>query len=115
MPIFQSVKAGATTYLELDTGEKDYYKLLLQQHFLELDDYKRTHSAVMRFSARIKDSVASVNTSYLRDCTTPQDMLFKLKVAFAPSDKSRECNMILRYRKLQKPPRTKNLDSWLHS
>jgi hypothetical protein len=62
-PTFQSVKAGATTYLELDPGERNYYKLLLLQHFSELDDYKRLHSAVIRFSARIQNSVTNINTS----------------------------------------------------
>jgi hypothetical protein len=114
-PTFQSVKARATTYLELDSGERDYYKLLLQQHFSELGNYKRLHSAVMWFSAHIQDSVANINTSYLCDCITPRDMLVKLKAAFAPSDQSRESDMLLHYRKLHKPPRTKNLDGWLHS
>jgi hypothetical protein len=114
-PSVTSIKETAATYLDLDASEKDYYKLLPQRYYTRLDHFKRTNSAVKRFGARIQDSIADVNATYIRDSSIPHAMLVALKKAFAPSDKSRERDMVLRYRKLQKAPKSRNLDSWLHS
>ena len=41
-------------------------------------------------------------------------MLVKLKARFGPTDKTRRAEMLIKYRKIQKAPRIKSLEPWLH-
>jgi hypothetical protein len=110
-----SIKATATTYLDLDASEKYYYNLLLQCYYTRLDNFMKMNSAAQRFGVQSQDSIADVNATYIRDSSTPHAMLLSLKKAFAPRNKSSECDMVLCYRKFQKAPKSRNLVSRLQS
>jgi hypothetical protein len=50
--------------------------------------------------------------TYTLDCETPYDMLVELKQRIAPTDRAREAEMVSKYNKLKKAPKTQSLDHW---
>jgi hypothetical protein len=58
-------------------------------------------------------TVARTYLHLLLECETVHDMLIILKERFAPTNQFRELELREQYRKIQRMPRSQNLDSWL--
>jgi hypothetical protein len=55
-------------------------------------------------------SISRTYLPYTLDCETPYDMLVELKQRIAPTDRAREAEMVNKYNKLKKAPKTHSLD-----
>ena len=88
----------------------DLYRIRYQRYTADMEKYK----TLQLFMTRIQETISTNVLSYTINCDTAYDMLVKLKVRFAPTDKTRRAEMLVKYRKIQKAPRNKSLEPWLH-
>lgn len=109
-PKAQDIDSTKNQLSDLDPADHDIYRIHYQRYLHDLDDYRRQRKALQAFKARIQESVSRNIITYTFNCETPHEVIVKLRTRFAPTDETREQEMLVQYRKLQKPPRSKNLE-----
>jgi hypothetical protein len=71
------------------------------------------YKAVQHFMLRIQESLAANVIPQTLRSTTAHAILVVLKDRYAPTDKSRKAKLLQQYRRLQKPPSSKDIELWL--
>lgn len=112
-PTVASINPEKNTLAELSTAERELYRIQLSDYQYESTRYDQEFRALNGFTARILESIAQQIIPYTYYCDTPKDILAKLKQQFAPTDKTREKEVLVRYQQLCEPPQSRNLEQWL--
>ncbi|KAF2629279.1 hypothetical protein BU25DRAFT_316825, partial [Macroventuria anomochaeta] len=78
-------------------------------------EYRRQKKALAEFNSEIGKTIAAKHLYLIENKDTPYKRLTTLKKHLAPSDATRQCDLIARYKALQTPPRGKKTEEWLRS
>ena len=113
LPTIQSISEDAESYSSLSATNREFYRLERQSYHQDRTEYLETKKNLVNFCTRIQQLVSRQNLSITFKCDTPYDMLVKLHDRFAPTDQTREQEMIARYHRLLKAPKGRNLETWL--
>ncbi|KAF2737725.1 hypothetical protein EJ04DRAFT_591278, partial [Polyplosphaeria fusca] len=98
-PQLADYHGGATSIAQLTAAKLKLYEWEYERW--ERRDIGKTNAAKHLYLIENKD--------------TPHDRLTTLKKHLAPSDASRQRDLIVRYKNLQTPPRGKKIEEWLRS
>lgn len=86
------------------------YQIRYQRYIAQ----RKRYDTLKQFRSTIQGTVELTTVlPYTFGCDTAYEMMVKLKARFAPTDLSREKETILKYKKLQKPPKAKDVETWL--
>ncbi|KAF2733871.1 hypothetical protein EJ04DRAFT_564732 [Polyplosphaeria fusca] len=77
--------------------------------------FERQKKALAEFDSEISKAIAAKHLYLIENKDTPHDRLTTLQKHLAPSDASRQRDLITRYKNLQTPPRGKKVEEWLRS
>jgi hypothetical protein len=81
----------------------------------KLAEYKVQKKALASLSSEIASTVASSQVFHIFDCHDARSRLVKLKKVFAPSDATRDRELLAKYKALQQTQRGKQIEAWLDS
>ena len=112
-PLSSDVNPAKTDPDELSGAEKEQLKRLQAEYKRKISLYERQDTALGNLRTYIQETISRSYLTYTLDCDTAYDMLVKLKQRVAPTDRAREAEMINKYNKLKKAPKTQSLDHWL--
>ena len=112
-PTAQTINSSKTELGTLDSRETQLYTIMMARYEKEFTKYEQKMKALNGFTVRILESLSQAIVPYVYHCKSPNEMLVKLKQQFATTDKTREKEVLVRYREMCKPPSTKNLEQWL--
>jgi hypothetical protein len=76
---------------------------------------RRQKKALAEFNSEIGKMIASKYLYLIENKNTPHDRLTTLKKHLAPSDATRQHDLIVRYKALQTPPPGRKVEEWLRS
>lgn len=88
----------------------DLYRIRYQRYTADMEKFK----TLQLFMTRIEETVSTNVLTYAINCNTAYDMLVNLKARLTPTDKTRRMEILAQYRKIHKPSRNKDIESWLH-
>ena len=112
-PVPSDVKAGAQRLQDLSPVEREELQarrhLWNQQHA----KWERQEEALAQMESRIRESIAKSFLSYTRKCEDAHEMLTKLKDRFKPTNDTCKDEVIAKYQQLQRPPKNRDLSTWL--
>src|ERR1700730_10239084 len=112
-PRLADIKAGATTYSELSTDEREQLRQLQSDYNYERKEYDRKRKALADIRVEIIKSIKRDFISYTHNTETVYDLLVKLKDRIAPTDKIRKRELITAYKAACKPPKAQNVEQWI--
>ena len=98
---------------QLSSAEREQFKDLYHQYKHQLDIFNRQEVALVSLRSYIQETVARHNLRYTLKENTPFDMLVALKKRVAPTDCARKLELRNQYKKLQRSPKSQNIDTWL--
>lgn len=78
-------------------------------------EFKRQKKALAEFNSEISKTIAAKHLYLIENKDTPYERLTTLKKHLAPSDVTRQRDLIARYKALQTPPRGRKVEEWLRS
>lgn len=78
-------------------------------------EYKRQRKALAEFNSEISKTIAAKHLYLIENKDTPYERLTTLKKHLAPSDVTRQRDLIARYKALQTPARGSKIEEWLRS
>jgi len=99
-----------TRFSQLTEDEKEQLRILQKDYEYERKKYDQRTDALNDLRVHIQSTVERTQLSYTFKCETPYDMLIKLKGRFAPTDRAREQDSIREWKKLQKAPKSQDID-----
>jgi hypothetical protein len=111
-PTPADVNPNKTLLSQLDEDEKDELELRREQYRDELAKYNRQETAIANFPSHIQESISRNFLVYTFGAETTHDMLVALRQRVAPTDEARMLELIGKYNKLKKAPRSQDLESW---
>ena len=114
-PTPSDVNEGKTTLGELNTAEKETYKLLLADYKEESIEINRILDNLQAIQSHIVTSITSNNTAYIEDQLTVHEMLVKLKNRLAPTDQARKIEVRRAYHSLKTTGKRTEVETWLRN
>jgi hypothetical protein len=112
-PLSSDVNPAKTDPDELSGAEKEQLKRLQAEYKRKISLYERQETALGNMRTFIQETISRTYLTYTLDCETSYDMLVELKQRIAPTDRAREAEMINKYSKLKKAPKSQSIDHWL--
>ena len=113
MPTAQMIKESATSLINLDTEERELYKMLLAEFRENQQLNKQIRDALQRILDHIVTSVSKDNLYIIEDSTTVHAMLVELKRRLAPTDRARKLEITQRYQGLKMFNKRQDIEKWL--
>ncbi|KAI1665823.1 Dimer-Tnp-hAT dimerization containing protein [Pyrenophora tritici-repentis] len=77
--------------------------------------FRRQRKALAEFNFKISKTIAAKHLYLIENKDTLYERLTTLKKHLAPSDATRQRDLIARYKALQTPPRSRKVEEWLRS
>ncbi|KAF2743258.1 hypothetical protein M011DRAFT_375468, partial [Sporormia fimetaria CBS 119925] len=100
---------------ELDENRQKPFTYDFKRYEHKLAEYKVQKKALAALSSEIASTVAGSQVFHIFDCHDARSRLVKLKKVFAPSDATRDRELLTKYRALQNTQRGKQVEAWLNS
>jgi len=113
IPRAGDVNPQKPTVDKLDANELEELKLLRYDYKRQIAAYERKDAALGSLRSFIQETISRAYLPYTFKCDTPYDMLTALKTRVAPTDQARKMELIKRYRKLVKAPKSQDIYIWL--
>ncbi|KAH6668220.1 hypothetical protein B0J14DRAFT_658137 [Halenospora varia] len=88
------VAPNKTAFSALDIDKKQQLQILQDDYLYERKRYTVQKDTLNKLQVKIQESINRDYLQYTYDCDTPYDMIIKLKQQFAPSDITRERELI---------------------
>ena len=107
--------AGATSIAHLTAAQQKLFQWEYERWERKDLEFKRQKKALAEFNSEISKTIAAKHLYLIENKDTPYDRLTTLKKHLAPSDTSRQRDLIARYKALQMPPRGRKVEEWLRS
>ena len=107
--------AGATSIAHLTAAQQKLFQWEYERWERKDLEFRRQKKALAEFNSEIGKTIASKHLYLIENKDTPYDRLTTLKKHLAPSDASRQRDLIARYKALQMPPRGRKIEEWLRS
>jgi hypothetical protein len=105
----------ATSITYLTAAQQKLYQWEYERWERKDLKYKRQKKALAKFNSEISKTIAAKHFYLIKSKNTPCERLTTLKKHLAPSDATRQRDLIARYRALQTPPRGRKVEEWLRS
>lgn len=115
-PQHYNVKIDATSLADLDTEQRNLYKMLRDDYHEDLRNYETQQDALRELRDHIQSTVARKHLTFVLDKETPHGMLTTLRDRLAPSDRAREVELAACYQQLKRiPTRSQQINEWLQN
>lgn len=105
----------ATLIARLSAAQQKLYQWEYERWERKDIEFKRLRKAMAEFNSEIGKTIATRHLYLIENKDTPHERLTTLKKHLAPSDTSRQRDLIARYKTLQIPPRGRKIEEWLRS
>lgn len=113
-PRYQHVRAGVTSYAELEPEEKDHFKVLMSEYRIRMERYEKQQKALIDILDLIQATIGRNLRAYIYGKSTPVEILKALKRPLGSTDRVRRLELAREYEALQKAPRGgQHLERWL--
>jgi hypothetical protein len=112
-PTTQSINPDKTSLLELDTAEKETFKLFLADYKEDLAVAKQILDTIQTVWNHVVTTVSTRNIVYINDKTSVYQMLVALKKRLAPTDYARKLDLARKYNKLKTYSKREDVEKWL--
>ncbi|KAF2741692.1 hypothetical protein M011DRAFT_522588 [Sporormia fimetaria CBS 119925] len=106
---------GASSIAHLNAAQQKLYQWEYERWERKDIDFKRQKKALAEFNSEIGKTIASRHLYLIENKDTPHERLTTLKKHLAPSDATRQRDLIVRHKALQIPPRGRKTEEWLRS
>lgn len=103
----------ATSIAHLTAAQQKLYQWEYERWERKDLEFKRQKKALAEFNLEISKTIAARHIYLIENKDTPHERLTTLKKHLAPSDVTRQRDLIARYKNLQTPPRGKKVEEWL--
>ena len=114
-PLFSDVQEGATTMKDLtDIPTREHFKYLHNKYKDQMEIYTKRELSLDSFNTEIQRSIGKGVLTQIRECTTPYEMLVKLRLLYSPTDMTRQQDVRTKYQALRVLPKTHNIETWLN-
>ncbi|KAI1670089.1 hypothetical protein L13192_05605 [Pyrenophora tritici-repentis] len=107
--------AGATSIAHLTAAQQKLYQWEYERWERKDLEFRRQRKALAEFNSEISKTIAAKHLYLIESKDTPYERLTTLKKHLAPSDATRQRDLIARYKALQTPPRGRKIEEWLRS
>jgi len=105
----------ALSIAHLTSAEQKLYQWEYERWERKDVEFKRQRKALAEFNSEISKTIAAKHLYLIENKDTPYERLATLKKHLAPSDATRQRDLIARYKALQIPPRGRKIEEWLRS
>lgn len=105
----------ALSIAHLTAAEQKLYQWEYERWERKDLEYKRQRKALAEFNSEISKTIAAKHLYLIENKDTPYERLTTLKKHLAPSDATRQRDLIAQYKSLQTPPRGRKIEEWLRS
>ena len=105
----------ATSIAHLTAVQQKLYQWEYERWERKDIEFKRQQRAMAEFNSEIGKTIAAKHLYLIENKDTPYERLTTLKKHLAPSDATRQRDLITRYKALQTPPRGRKIEEWLRS
>lgn len=112
-PRYQQVRAGVTSYADLEPEEKDHFKVLMSEYRIRMERYEKQQKALIDILDFIQATMGRNLRAYIHGKSTPVEILKALKKALGPTDRVRRLELAREYEALKKAPRACQVERWL--
>ncbi|KAL1973314.1 hypothetical protein VTN31DRAFT_5949 [Thermomyces dupontii] len=118
----QDVNASASRITDLNSEERDLYKLLIQQHALEVDAWSGKDKAMKALHELVCSTIPIGTLTRLlslsdddgsNNARAVHTLLQTLKAEYAPTILDHRQRIADEYNRLKQPPRGRNLIAWI--
>ena len=93
----------------------EFFKAKREMYKMTLSQYKEQTEAFSSIISFIQESITAQNAVLIEHVEPqPYEILRELKRTLAPTDRARELELQIRYRKLAKGPKNQNLEAWIN-
>ncbi|KAF1360711.1 hypothetical protein EJ07DRAFT_52042, partial [Lizonia empirigonia] len=107
--------AGATSIAHLTAAQQKLFQWEYERWERKDLEFRRQKKALAEFNSEIGKTIASKHLYLIENKDTPYERLTTLKKHLAPSDATRQRDLIAQYKALQTPPRGRRVEEWLRS
>ena len=113
MPTSTTVNPAKSPYAELDATETMQFKALLAEYKRRVSKHDQQATALRGMCTFIQGTISRNYFTFTMSCDTAYDMLVALKHQVAPTNHARKMELLAKYQKLKKAPRTQGIETWL--
>ena len=112
-PLVQHINPDKRSIFDLNSEEKDTYKLLMTEYREDLAIAKQILDTIQVVRNHIVKTVSTSNIVYISDKTLVYQMLAALKKRLAPTDYARKLELASKYNKLKLYSKKEDVEKWL--
>jgi hypothetical protein len=113
-PQFSDLNEDATSFAHLTAAQQKLLQWEYERWERKDLEFRRQKRALAEFNSEIGKTIASKHLYLIENKETPYDRLTTLKKHLAPSDATRQRDLMARYKALQTPPCGRKVKEWLH-
>jgi len=114
-PLLTAHNNDATSIAYLTAAQQKLYQWEYERWERKDLDFKRQKKALAEFNSEISKTIAAKHLYLIKNKDTLYERLLTLQKHLAPSDVTRQRDLIARYKALQTPPRGRKVEEWLRS
>jgi hypothetical protein len=105
----------ATSIAHLTAAQQKLYQWEYERWERKDIEFKCQKKALAEFNSEISKTIAAKHLHLIENKDAPYQRLIMFKKHLAPSEATRQRDLIARYRALQTPPRGRKVEKWLRS
>jgi hypothetical protein len=114
-PQLEDHNEDATSLAHLTAAQQKLFQWEYERWERKDLEFRRQKKAMAEFNSEIGKTIAAKHLYLIENKDTPYERLTTLKKHLAPSDATRQRDLIARYKALQTPPRGRKVEEWLRS
>jgi hypothetical protein len=114
-PQLEDHNEDATSLAHLTAAQQKLFQWEYERWERKDLKFRRQKKALAELNSEIGKTIASKHLYLIENKDTPHDRLTTLKKHLAPSDATRQRDLIAQYKALQMPPRGRKVKEWLRS